>query len=81
MGSDAYEFHPSVVKLGDPSFYFEHLQRSIDTPVDSRRDIDEDFVAAYFMRTHDGILNFNQDDDGLNRLVAQVMVAISTLLS
>ncbi len=79
MGADAYEYHPNVVKMNDPALYFQQLSCWAEGSLADDQ-LNEDFVAAYFMGTYEGILNFNQSDNNLSVLADQVYNAIKTRL-
>lgn len=71
-GSVFYEFHPNVVKVEKPAGLFQLLRQHLDAPLPVGSDYHLDFVAAYHMGTHAGILNFFLDDEHTRILLDEV---------
>ena len=80
LGSDAYEFHPNVIRLSDPQEYHTLLSYWINQPLVNDPSVNEDLIAAYYMNTHAGILNFFESDDKLDILAPKVLKAIFDVL-
>lgn len=71
-GSVFYEFHPNVVKVEKPAELFQLLRQHLDAPLPVGPDYHRDFVAAYHLGTHSGILNFFLDDEHTRTLLDEV---------
>jgi hypothetical protein len=71
-GSVFYEFHPNVVKVEKPAELFQLLLKHLDAPLPVGSDYHRDFVAAYYLGTHAGILNFFLDDEHTQILLDDV---------
>ena len=71
-GSVFYEFHPNVVKVENPTEIFLLFRDYLDAPLPVGQDFQDDFVAAYYMGTYAGILNFFLNDEQTSALLNEV---------
>ena len=67
-----YEFHPNVVKVENPTEIFLLFRDYLDAPLPVGQDFQDDFVAAYYMGTYAGILNFFLNDEQTSALLNEV---------
>lgn len=72
FGSVFYQDHPDVVRIGNPAALFDLLRRHLDAPTVADAGFNEDFVAAYYLGTFDGVLNFSLGDEAAAALAERV---------
>jgi len=72
FGSVFYETHPNVVKVENPAELFQLFRQHLGAPLPVGTDYHLDFVAAYYLGTYPGILNFFLDDDRTRDLLDEV---------
>lgn len=73
FGSVFYQFHPNVVPVENPADLFALFTRHLNAPLPVGADYNADFVAAYYLGTYEGVLNFSLGDAAAERLVGQVL--------
>lgn len=72
-GSVFYEIHQNVVRVEDPSKLFELFTEFLFEPPRADRSYDEAFMAAYYLNTYGGILNFSMNEAGTEQLLDEVL--------
>lgn len=72
FGSVFYQEHPDVVRIGNPAELFDLLRRHLDAPTTADARFNEDFVAAYYLGTFEGVLNFSLGDEAAAALAERV---------
>jgi hypothetical protein len=72
FGRVFYEFHPNVVRIENPAQLFELFTNLLYTPLVADQAYNLDFVTAYYMNTHLGVLNFFLNAEETEKLVNSV---------
>lgn len=79
-GSVFYQGHPNVVRIENPAALFDLLRDHIGAPLSADAAYNEDFLAAYYLGTHAGVLNFSLDDARTANLIEQITPELLPLL-
>jgi hypothetical protein len=85
FGSVFYQDHPDVVRVSNPAALFDIFREHLDAPTVADAGFNEDFVAAYYLGTFEGVLNFSLGEDATavlaERVAPQILSRMMALIA